>query len=84
MLFNRTVSKMETVQIKGKRNIKRTIEYYNLDLVLSIGYRVNSKHATQFRQWATKTLRSHILKGYTINHKRIQKNYSDFLKVEAI
>lgn len=75
-----TVSKMETVQKEGSRKIKRSIEHYNLDLVLSIGYRVNSKQATKFRQWATKTLKDHIYKGYTINRHRIQKNYDEFLK----
>jgi prophage maintenance system killer protein len=74
-----TVSKMETVQVEGARNIKRTIEYYNLDLVLSIGYRVNSIKATKFRQWATHTLRSHIVDGYTLNKKRINQNYDSFL-----
>ena len=75
-----TVSKMETVQNEGKRSVKRTIEYYNLDLVLSIGYRVNSVKATHFRQWATQTLKNHIQKGYTINRHRIKTNYDDFLK----
>ncbi|MFH1683715.1 MAG: virulence protein RhuM/Fic/DOC family protein [Candidatus Margulisiibacteriota bacterium] len=76
---NSTVSVLETVQTEGKRHILRKIEYYNLDLVLSIGYRVNSLSATKFRQWATKTLRKHIIKGYTINRKRIAKNYGSFM-----
>ncbi len=75
-----TVSKMETVQLEGKREVKRVVEYYNLDLVLSIGYRVNSLKATRFRQWATRTLRSHIVDGYTINKRRIDKNYASFLE----
>ena len=75
-----TVSKMETVQMEGKRKITRKIEYYNLDLILSIGYRVNSANATKFRQWATKTLRDHIIKGYTINKKQIAHNYDAFMK----
>ncbi|PIU14414.1 death-on-curing protein [bacterium (Candidatus Gribaldobacteria) CG08_land_8_20_14_0_20_39_15] len=74
-----TVSILETVQTEGKRKIIRKIEYYNLDLILSIGYRVNSANATKFRQWATKTLRQHILDGYTINKKRLAKNYEAFL-----
>ncbi len=78
-----TISKMETVQKEGKREITREVEYYNLDLVLSIGYRVNSKKATQFRQWATKTLRGHIVDGYTINRTRIGKNYDAFMKAVA-
>jgi prophage maintenance system killer protein len=80
-----TVSKMETVQIEGGRSIKRNIEYYNLDLVLSIGYRVNSKQATLFRQWATKTLRKYVVDGYAINRTRIAKNYVQFMEaVEEI
>lgn len=78
-----TISKMETVQKEGKREITREVEYYNLDLVLSIGYRVNSKKATQFRQWATKTLRGHIVEGYTINRARVGKNYDAFMKAVA-
>lgn len=55
------------------------VQYYNLDMIISIGYRVNSKQATKFRQWATKTLKSHVLDGYTINPNRISKNYDAFL-----
>lgn len=73
-----TVSKIETVQIEGKREVKRNIEHYNLDLVLSIGYRVNSMQATSFRQWATKILRGHIIDGYTLNKNRIKDNYNQF------
>ena len=75
-----TVAKNATVQIEGKRKVERVIEYYNLDAIISVGYRVNSKRATEFRQWATKTLRQHILQGYTINRKQIGKNYDAFLK----
>ena len=56
------------------------VQFYNLDVMLSVGYRVNSKRATQFRQWATKILRAHIIDGYTINRSRIVKNYAAFLK----
>lgn len=59
------------------------VEYYSLDAIISVGYRVNSKTATQFRQWATKTLREHITKGYTLNRKRIGKNYDAFMKAVA-
>src|SRR3990167_8668582 len=75
-----TVSKMETVQKEGDRSVKRSINFYNLDLVLSIGYRVNSKKATHFRQWATQVLKDHIQKGYTINRSRVEKNYNEFIK----
>jgi prophage maintenance system killer protein len=80
-----TVAKNATVQFEGKRRVSRTIEYYNLDLILSVGYRVNSVNATKFRQWATKTLREHIVKGYTLNKKVLAKNYDDFLQaVESV
>jgi prophage maintenance system killer protein len=61
------------------------VEYFNLDVILSVGYRVNSKIATKFRQWATKTLREHITKGYTLNKKVLAKNYDEFLQaVESV
>lgn len=60
-------------------------QFYNLDAIISVGYRVNSKTATEFRKWATKTLRDYITKGYIIDRKKIQKNYSEFLKtIESI
>ena len=68
---NSTVAKIATVQTEGKRKITRHIEYCNLDLILSVGYRVNSKRATQFRIWATRILKEHLVKGYTINEKRL-------------
>lgn len=77
-----TVSKMETVQREGGRTIKRDIEYYNLDMVIAIGYRVNSRHATRFRMWATKVLRDHIIKGYTVNERRLKQEYE--LKIKEL
>ena len=78
-----TVAKNATVQMEGGRRVERVIEYYNLDAIISVGYRVNSKTATRFRQWATKTLREHITKGYTLNRSRIRENYSQFMKAVA-
>lgn len=78
-----TVAKNATVQKEANRSVTRYIEYYNLDVIISVGYRVNSKTATQFRQWATKTLREHITKGYTVNRKQIGKNYDAFMKSVA-
>ena len=78
-----TVAKIATVQKEGDRLVTRDIEYYNLDAVISVGYRVNSKVATEFRKWATKTLREHITRGYTINRKRIAQNYDAFMKAVA-
>lgn len=65
-----TCSKMEQVAPDGKI---RKMNYYNLDMIISVGYRVNSKRATQFRIWATTVLKDHILKGYTLNQKRLQE-----------
>ncbi|MFA6306083.1 MAG: RhuM family protein [Candidatus Gracilibacteria bacterium] len=78
--FKATVAIFATVQKEGGREVLRDIEYFNLDMIISVGYRVNSKKATTFRQWATKTLHQHIVDGYTINKKRLAKNYDLFLK----
>ncbi|MEA3392225.1 MAG: virulence protein RhuM/Fic/DOC family protein [Candidatus Marinimicrobia bacterium] len=60
------------VQIEGNRKVKRKSKFYNLDAIISVGYRIKSKTATQFRIWATNTLRDHLVKGYTINEKRLK------------
>jgi hypothetical protein len=59
-----TVAKNATVQVEAGRSVKREIEYYNLDAIISVGYRVNSKQGSQFRIWATNVLREYLLKGY--------------------
>jgi len=70
-----TVAKNATVQLEAKREILREIDFYNLDAILSVGYRVNSKRGTQFRQWATKRLKEFLIEGISINEKRLeQKN----------
>ena len=68
-----TVAKNATVQTEGERRVNRTIEYYNLDLIISVGYRVNSKQATHFRQWATGVLKQYLIHGYALDRKRLQK-----------
>lgn len=70
---NVTCAKNAQVQKEGKRIVKRTISYYNLDMILSVGYRVNSKNATQFRIWATSILKQYLIKGYAINDQRLQQ-----------
>ena len=75
-----TIRNFRIVQTEGIRKVEREIKSYNLDLILSVGYRINSKKATQFRQWATRTLREHITKGYTLDRKRIAHNYGAFMK----
>ena len=77
---NRTVAKFATVQKEGDRDVERSIEYYNLDLIISVGYRVNSKRGTQFRQWATQRLKDYLVQGYAINQKRIEENKVQFLQ----
>ncbi len=76
-----TSSKMELVQSESGRKVRRQVDIYNLDVLISVGYRISSKTGTKFRQWATRTLHSHIVDGYTINKSRIAKNYGAFLKV---
>ncbi len=68
-----TVRKFRTVQIEGKRRVTRDVDLYNLDVIISVGYRIKSKRGTQFRIWATKVLRDHIIKGYTINQGRLKQ-----------
>ncbi len=67
-----TVAKFATVQDESGRSVTRDIEYFNLDVIISIGYRVNSKQGTQFRIWATNVLRKHLVDGYTLNEKRLR------------
>lgn len=71
--YSSTVAKNATVQTEGKRNITREIDYYNLDSIISVGYRVNSKQGTQFRIWATNRLKEYLIKGYSVNQKRLQE-----------
>ena len=82
---NSTISKMEIVQKEGSRNIKRELEFYNLDAIIAVGYRVNSKKATKFRIWATKILKEYMIKGFIIdvdkmkNGPKFGKDYYDEL-----
>lgn len=85
---NGTCSKMEQVQSEGKRSIRRQVKFYNLDVMIAVGYRINSVTGTRFRQWATKTLRQYITEGYVVDAKRIEHNYDAFMdavkKVQAV
>ena len=69
---NSTVAKFATVQTEGKRLITREVEHYNLDMIISVGYRVKSKRGVEFRRWATKVLKQYLLKGYVV-HQNIRK-----------
>jgi prophage maintenance system killer protein len=67
-----TTEESSVVQDEGGRQVRRKVEFYNLDAIISVGYRVNSKRGTQFRIWATRVLRDHILKGYSVNQNRLR------------
>ncbi len=77
---NSVVVKIATTAADGKIY---HVDYYNLDMIISVGYRVDSKQATQFRVWATSVIKKHLIDGYTINQKRISKNYENFLQAAA-
>lgn len=79
-----TVSKMETVQTEGQRVVTRQVEHYNLDAIISVGYRVNSTRATRFRQWATRVLREHLVQGYTLNQQRLAERGIEFEQAVAL
>ena len=68
-----TVSKMEIVRQEGRRDVRRPIDYYNLDAIIAVGYRVNSYQATQFRIWATRTLKEFIVKGFVLDDERLKQ-----------
>ena len=73
LVVESTCAKIAQVQKEGGRRISRNILYYNLDLIISVGYRVNSKRGTQFRIWATRVLREHFVKGFTVNERRLKE-----------
>ena len=75
---NSTVAKNATVQIEGGRQVIRELEFYNLDVIISIGYRVNSKVGTHFRQWSTQRLKDYLIKGYTVNQERLSQLQQSF------
>lgn len=75
-----TLSKMETLQNEGAREVTRLVDFYNLDAIISVGYRVNSSKATQFRIWATKVLREYIQKGFVLDDERLKQGQSFFGK----
>jgi hypothetical protein len=73
-----TIRKIRTVQIEGTRSVQRDLEYYNLDVIISVGYRVNSSKATQFRIWATKTLKEYLIKGFILDDIRLKQGQNYF------
>lgn len=77
-----TTEYFSVVQKEGKREVSRNVKFYNLDVIISVGYRVNSKRGTQFRIWATQTLKDHLVKGYTINEKRLKEQQDKFKELQ--
>lgn len=75
-----TVSKMEIVQNEGGRDVKRSVDFYNLDAIISVGYIVNYHKATRFRQWATKVLNEYIRKGFVMDDERLKQGESLYFK----
>jgi hypothetical protein len=71
-----TVRKFRTVQLEGGRNVERELDYYNLDVIISVGYRVKSLQGTQFRIWATQRLKEYIIKGFALNDDRFKSGNS--------
>lgn len=80
---NSTIRKFRIVQTEGGRQVERDIEFYNLDVIISVGYRVKSYRGTQFRIWATKTLKDHLVKGYTINEKLLWEAREKFKELQT-
>jgi hypothetical protein len=66
-----TTEFFSVIQVEGDRKVRRTLKFYNLDAIISVGYRVNSKRGTQFRIWATKVLKNYLVQGYAVNEKRL-------------
>jgi len=83
VLRDKEIEEKSNVQKMHIANSDKPVALYSLDIILSVGYRTNSKVAIEFRRWATKTLREHITRGYTLNRKRIGKNYDAFMKAVA-
>lgn len=77
-----TTEYFSVVQKEGKRNVKRRIKFYNLDMIISVGYRVNSLRGTQFRIWATNVLNQHLVQGYTINEKRLKEQSNKIIQLQ--
>lgn len=78
-----TVAFFATVQREGSRTVERQVEHFNLDAILSVGYRVNSKRGTQFRIWATRVLREHLVEGYTLNQRRLEAQLTHLRELQA-
>ena len=76
-----TISKMEIVRLEGTKSVRRIINIYNLDLIISVGYRIKSKRGIMFRKWATNVLKEYLLRGYTINENRVVVSNENYIQL---
>ena len=79
---NSTIRKFRIVQTEGNRQIQRAIDFYNLDIIISVGYRVKSKQGTQFRIWANNVLKEYLIKGYALNEKKLKEQSEKVKELE--
>jgi len=79
-----TIRKFRIVQQEGARQVNRDVEHYNLDAIISVGYRIKSQRGVQFRQWATRTLKQHLVEGYTLNQRRLKERGIEFEQVLSL
>ena len=79
-----TTEESSVVRQEGQRQVRRNLRFYNLDAIISVGYRVNSKKGTQFRMWATQRLREYLVQGYAINEQRFDKNAAELKHALAL
>ena len=80
LVYESTAEKISVVQTEGNRQVKRSVDHYNLDAIFSVGYRVNSRRATQFRIWATKVLKGYMIKGFAMDDERLKQGKALFGK----
>ena len=76
-----TISKMEIVRLEGTKSVRRIINIYNLDMIISVGYRIKSKRGIMFRKWATNVLKEYLLKGYSINENRVIVSNENYIQL---
>jgi len=83
LIENSTIRKFRIVRQEGKRKVSREIEHYNLDMIISVGYRVKSVRGSQFRIWATQQLKDFLVKGYAINEKRLEQQQQELIQLKT-
>ena len=81
---NSTTEEYSVVRQEGRRQVTRRVKHYNLDIIIAVGYRVNSKQGTQFRQWATRTLREYLVRGFVLNEKRLREDQRQFTELKRL